>query len=60
MQMIRKLGFVVNVEKSQLEPTTKLKILGFFIDSVKMELSLTNDKKMKLLILPVKFQISLL
>ena len=58
--MIRKLGFVVNVEKSQLEPTTKLKILGFFIDSVKMELSLTNDKKMRLLILPVKLQISLL
>ena len=43
--MIRKLGFVVNVEKSQLEPTAKLKILGFFIDSVKMELSLTNDKR---------------
>ena len=60
MQMIRKLGFVVNVEKSQLEPTAKLKILGFFIDSVKMELSLTNDKKMRLLILPVKLQISLL
>ena len=25
-QMIKKLGFVINVEKSQLEPTTKLKI----------------------------------
>ena len=43
--MIRKLDFVINVEKSQLKLTTKLKILGFFIDSVKMEGSLANDKK---------------
>lgn len=39
--------------------TIKLKILRLFI--VKMEVSLTNDKKdMRLLILPVKFQRSLL
>ena len=41
--------------------TVKLKILRLFIESVKMEVSLTNDKKdMRLLILPVKFQRSLL
>ena len=45
MRMIKKLDFVINVEKSQLEPTTKLKSLEFFIDSVKMEVSLTNNKK---------------
>ena len=55
--MIKKLGFVINVEKSQFEPTTKLKILGFFMDSVKMEVSLTNDKKVRLLILLVKLQV---
>ena len=57
MLMIKKLGFVINVEKSQFEPTTKLKILGFFMDSVKMEVSLTNDKKVRLLILLVKLQV---
>ena len=57
MLMMKKLGFVINVEKSQFEPTTKLKILGFFMDSVKMEVSLTNDKKVRLLILLVKLQV---
>lgn len=36
----QKINFVINVEKSQLEPTIKLKILAFFIDSVKKEVSL--------------------
>ena len=45
MQMIKKLGFLINVEKTQLEPTTKQKVLKFCVDSVKMEVSLTNDKK---------------
>ena len=43
--MIKKLGFLINVEKTQLEPTTKQKVLKFCVDSVKMEVSLTNDKK---------------
>ena len=45
MQMIKKLGFLINVEKTQLEPTTKQKVLKFCVDSVKKEVSLTNDKK---------------
>ena len=36
---------MINVEKTQLEPTTKQKVLEFCVDSVKMEVSLTNDKK---------------
>ena len=43
--MIKKLGFLITVEKTQLEPTTKQKVLKFCVDSVKMEVSLTNDKK---------------
>ena len=49
MQMIRKLGFVIKVEKLQLEPTTKQKLLGFFIDSVKVKVSSTNDKKYEII-----------
>ena len=45
MQMIKKLGFLINVEKTQLEPTTKQKVLKFCVDSVKKEVSLTNHKK---------------
>ena len=45
MQRIKKLGFLINVEKTQLEPTTKQKFLKFCVDSVKKEVSLTNDKK---------------
>ena len=36
---------MINVEKTQFEPTTKQKVLEFCVDSVKMEVSLTNDKK---------------
>ena len=48
MQRIKKLGFLINVEKTQLEPTTKQKVLKFCVDSVKKEVSLTNDKKDKI------------
>ena len=43
MQMIRKLGFVVNIEKSQVEQLTKPKVLGFSIDLVKIKVSQTDD-----------------
>ena len=43
MQMIRKLGFVVNIEKSQVEQLTKPKVLGFSIDLVKIKVPQTDD-----------------
>ena len=39
MQMIRTLGFAINIEKSQLE-----RILGFYINFVKMEVCLTEKR----------------
>lgn len=40
-------GFQVHTEKSVLTPTNKIKFLGFYLDSVKMEVSLTQDKILK-------------
>ena len=45
--MFNELGFTINEEKSVLQPTQKLTFLGFLIDSVNMEVSLTEDKKEK-------------
>lgn len=38
------LGFKVHPEKSTLEPSQKLKFLGFFIDSVLMKVTLPESK----------------
>lgn len=39
------LGFIINWEKSETKPTTRIKFLGMIIDSVKMNLELPPDKK---------------
>ena len=36
MRLYNKLGFVINLKKSQIVPTQRIRILGFVIDSVKM------------------------
>ena len=41
---LHKLGFVVHTGKSVLEPTKKLKFLGFMLDSESMTVTLTDDK----------------
>ena len=38
------LGFTVHPQKSVLVPSTKLKFLGFFIDTIAMHIAITNDK----------------
>ena len=38
------LGFTLHPDKCQLIPSTKVKTLGFIIDSVSMKVTLTNDK----------------
>lgn len=38
------LGFKVHLDKSEMIPTQKLQFLGFFIDSVKMTVSLPDSK----------------
>ena len=44
LELLESLGFVVNRQKSSLVPTTKIKHLGFIIDSVDMTVSLPQDK----------------
>ena len=48
MHLYDKLGFVINLKKSQIVPTQRIRILGFVIDSVKMIITLTEEKKQKL------------
>ena len=49
IDLLQKLGFTVHIEKSQLEPGTILVFLGFVIDSEKMTVTLTLEKKEKLI-----------
>lgn len=49
MNLLKSLGFVVNMEKSQLYPCTQCKFLGFIFDTCKMTLSLPEDKKRRIL-----------
>ena len=48
IELLQKLGFTVHLEKSQLKPGTILIFLGFVIDSEKMTVTLTPEKKEKL------------
>ena len=48
MHLYDKLGFVINLKKSQIVPTQRVRILDFVIDSVKMIVTLTEEKKEKL------------
>ena len=48
MRFYDKLGFVINLKKYQIVPTQRVRILGFVIDSVKMIVTLTEEKKQKL------------
>ena len=48
MSLFDKLVFVINLKKSQIVPTQRIRILGFVINSVKMIVTLTQEKKHKL------------
>jgi hypothetical protein len=48
MTLFHSLGLVSHLEKSVFEPTQKLVILGFDIDSVQMIVKLTPDKAQRL------------
>lgn len=45
LEMLGKLGFVVNMDKSQLQPKTNLEHLGFVLDSREMYIGLNADKQ---------------
>ena len=42
--LIQHLGFVINLKKSVMEPEQKIKYLGLVINSIRMTLSLTEEK----------------
>ena len=42
--LLRELGFTLHPDKYQLIPSTKVKTLGFIVDSVEMIVTLTHDK----------------
>ena len=48
MRLYDKLGFVINFKKFQIVPAQRIRILNFVIDSVKMIVTLTEEKKQKL------------
>ena len=48
IEMLSQLGFVINKEKSQLEPTQKIQFLGFWIDSKSMTISRPQEKVEKI------------
>lgn len=42
--LLQKLGFIINIEKSQLIPSQTIQYLGFLYDTTKMLISLPNNK----------------
>ena len=43
-QLFDSLGFTVHPEKSQFNPSNRILFLGFVLDSIKMEVSISDDK----------------
>ena len=48
MRLYDKLSFVINFKKIQIVPIQRIRILSFVIDSVKMIVTVTEEKKQKL------------
>ena len=50
LNLFESLGFLINREKSVLQPCQKLEFLGFLLDSVNMKVFLTADKREKIIL----------
>ena len=50
LHLFESLGFLINCEKSVLQPCQKLAFLGFILDSVNMKVFLTADKREKIIL----------
>jgi len=48
LNMLKKLGFIIHEEKSQLRPCQKIEHLGFVFDSLEMTVTVNTDKIAKL------------
>ncbi|XP_046605016.1 uncharacterized protein LOC124297748 [Neodiprion virginianus] len=44
-KLLKKLGFIINENKSQITPSQRCKFLGFYFDSVRWTVELTKEKK---------------
>jgi len=49
VNLLRRLGFTIHAEKSILIPQQKITFLGFVLDSIEMTVTLTIEKKQKIL-----------
>ena len=47
--LLQNLGFILNLKKSVLKPSQKIEFLGIVIYSIKMEISLPQEKLVKLM-----------
>lgn len=48
IKFMRSLGFIINIEKSELTPTQKIEFLGFELNSIEMSISVPRTKIIKL------------
>jgi len=51
VNVLRKLGFTIHVDKSLLLPTQEITFLGFVFNSISMTITLTSEKKEKIVLL---------
>jgi len=47
-ELLSQAGFLINFEKSEMNPSNKIKFLGFLLDSDKMIVQLTPEKRTKI------------
>lgn len=57
-ELLEKLGFVINETKSQLEPNTKQKFLGFILNTDEMKIELPFEKREKIEKILKKFKVN--
>lgn len=48
IKLLKGLGFIINYEKSNLQPSTSCKFLGFIINSYKFEIKLPQEKRTRI------------
>lgn len=57
LRLLECLGFVINYDKSCLEPQQRCKFLGFIYDAAKLSLSLPDDKRINIVRLTNQFSL---
>lgn len=57
IKLFQSLGFVINFDKSTLEPKQKCKFLGFIFDSTDLSISLPQEKRLNIITLLNSFKL---